>query len=123
MSQFLRMGVDQRRGVGVEIDHHRRQQRLPLDRAAVALPLEPLVDDALMRRVLVDDDHSVLGLGDDVVPMHLRPRRAERSGKVALVGQRRLDGAREGASSAKLACAGSASRGAAGEARQSQRAE
>ena len=61
--QFLRMRVDQRRGVGIEIDDQRRQQRLPLDRALLALKLEPLVDDALMRRVLVDDDHAVLRSG------------------------------------------------------------
>ena len=82
------MGVDQRRRVGVEIDHHRRQQRLPLDRAALALTLELLVDDALVRRVLVDDDDAVRGLGDDVILVHLRPRRAERSREVALIRRR-----------------------------------
>ena len=79
------MGVARRSGVGVEIDHHWRQQRLPLDCAAVAVLLELLVDDALMRRVLIDDDHSVRGLGDDVIA-HApapAPRRAERQ-QVAL---------------------------------------
>ena len=78
------MRVDQRRGVGIEIDDQRRQQSLPLDPALLALALEPLIDDALMRRVLVDDDHAVPRLGDDVVLVHLRPRRAKRSGEVAL---------------------------------------
>ena len=78
------MRVDQRRGVGIEIDDQRRQQHLPLDPALLALKLEPLIDDALMRRVLVDDDDAVSGLGDDVVLVHLRPRRAKRSGEVAL---------------------------------------
>ena len=32
--EVVRMGLDQRRRVGVEIDHHGREQRLPLDRAA-----------------------------------------------------------------------------------------
>ncbi len=116
------MGVDQRRRFGVEIDHHRRQQRLPLDRAALPLALELLVDDALVRRVLVDDDDSVRGLGDDVVSMHLRPRGAERRGEVALIRRRGGTAPPRARVSAKLACAGSASRGAAGEARQSQRA-
>ena len=75
-----------------------------------------------MRRVLVDDDDAVPRLGDDVVLVQLRPRRAKRSGEVALVGHAAGAGA-EGATSAKLACAGSASCGAAGEARQSQRGE
>ena len=53
------MRLDQRRGVGIEIDHERGQQRLPLDCALLALALEPLIDDALMRGVLVDDDDAV----------------------------------------------------------------
>ena len=121
--QFRRMRVDQRRRVGIEIDDERGQKRLPLDSARLSLTLEPLIDDALMRRVLVDDDHAVLRLGDDVVLVHLRARRAEGSGEVSLVRPSRRGAGAEGAASAKLACAGSASRGAAGEARQSQRGE
>ena len=78
------MRVEQRRGVGIEVDDERRQQRLALDRALLALALELLIDDALMRRVLVDNDDAVPGLGDDVVLVHLRPRRAKRSGEVSL---------------------------------------
>ena len=89
------MRLDKRRRVRVEIDHHGREQRLPLDRAALALALELLVDDALMRRVLVDDDDAVGGLGDDVIHFHLRPRRAERCHEVALV-RRRGRGRRRG---------------------------
>ena len=40
--------------------------------------LQPLVDQALVRGVLVDDDEAVLGLRDDVGLVDLRPRRAER---------------------------------------------
>ena len=75
-----------------------------------------------MRRVLVDNDDAVPRLGDDVILVQLRPRRAKRSGDVALARPGGRRGA-EGATSAKLACAGSASCGAAGEARQSQRGE
>ena len=115
------MRVDQRRGVGIEIDDQWGQQHLPLDRALLALKLEPLVDDALMRGVLVDDDDAVSRLRYDVILVQLRPRRAKRSGEVALAGQgsRRRRGGRDFGEAAL--CAGSASRGAAGEARQSQR--
>jgi hypothetical protein len=53
--KLLRMRFDQRRCVGIEIDDERGQQSLPLDCAVMALALEPLIDDALMRRVLVDE--------------------------------------------------------------------
>ncbi len=90
--EFLRMRVDQRGGLGIEIHHHRGQQRLPFDCAPIALKLETLVDDAFMRGVLVDDDNAVARLGDDVIFVHLRPRRAKRSGEIALVGQGRRRG-------------------------------
>ena len=38
--KFLRMRLDQRRRVGVEIDDERRQQHLPLDPALLALALQ-----------------------------------------------------------------------------------
>ena len=40
--------------------------------------LHPLVDQPLVGGVLVDDDHAVAGLGDDVGLVHLGPRRAQR---------------------------------------------
>ena len=40
--------------------------------------LELLVDDALVRGVLVDDDEAVAGLRHDIGLVHLRARRAER---------------------------------------------
>ena len=46
--------------------------------AAGALALQALVDEALMRRVLVDDDDAVAGLRDDVGAVDLRARGAER---------------------------------------------
>ena len=39
------------------------------------------IDQPFMRGVLVDDDQAVLGLGDDVVLVELRPRRAERDAR------------------------------------------
>ena len=36
----------------------------------------------------VDDDEPIVRLGDDVSPVHLRARRAERGGKVALIRRR-----------------------------------
>ena len=53
------MRLDQRRRVRVEIDHQRGEQRLPLDTPALALALQRLVDDPLVRGVLVDDDEPV----------------------------------------------------------------
>src|SRR5271166_5013541 len=83
-SQFLGLRLDERRRVRIEVDHERGQQRLPLDPLPLALALELFIDDPLVRRMLVDDDEPIRGLGDDVVPMHLRPRGAERRGEVAL---------------------------------------
>ena len=57
--ELFGMIVDERRRVRVEIDDQRRKQRLPLDRAALTLALELLVDNALVRGVLVDDDEAV----------------------------------------------------------------
>ena len=61
--EFVRMRVDQRRRVGIEIDDQRGQQRLALDAALPALALELLVDDALVRGVLIDDDDAVARSG------------------------------------------------------------
>ena len=101
------------------------EQDLPLRRRSVALPLHPLVDDALMRGVLVDDDDAVAGLRDDVGVVQLRARRAQRRGGSALAGGRpaRARGGRRKTGEARLAPARrSRSGGAAGEARQSQAA-
>ncbi len=63
---------------GIEIDDFRDQQHLSGDAGGVALALQPLIDEALMSRVLVDDDDAVLRLRDDVGAVNLRARRAER---------------------------------------------
>ena len=47
---------------------------------------EALVDEALMRGVLVDDDDAVAGLRDDIGAVELRARRAERRGERSVVG-------------------------------------
>ena len=124
--QLLAVRLDQRRRVRVEVDHQRRQKRLPLDPDPLALALELFIDDPLVRRMLVDDDEPVRGLGDDVVPVHLRPRRPRGAAKSRSLASTAGTGA-AGAKAAKLACAGSenplaslpARSGAAGEARQS----
>ena len=79
-----------------------RQQHLPLDPALLALKLQPLIDDALVRGVLVDDDDAVARLRDDVILVQLRPRRAKRSREVALVGRAAGARARTARTSAKL---------------------
>src|SRR5271157_180539 len=69
--------LEQRRRVRVEVDDERGEERLPHDALALALALQLLIDDPLVRRVLVDDDEPVRGLGDDIGLVHLRPRRPE----------------------------------------------
>ena len=94
--ELVGMRLDQRRRVRVEIDHERGEQRLPLDAAALALALQGLVDDPLVRGVLVDDDKAVRRLGDDIGAVKLRPRRAERRRKIALERRRGRNGRRQG---------------------------
>ena len=60
-----------------------------------------LVDQPLMRRMLVDDDERIPGLRDDVVLMHLRARRTQRRaeqrlGRLGLAGTRIGAGQRPG---------------------------
>ena len=62
----------------VEIDDGGDQQHLSRDAGLLALAFELLVDEALMRRVLVDDDEAVARLRDDVGFVQLRARGAER---------------------------------------------
>ena len=62
----------------VEFDDFRDQQDLPADAAFVDRGLEPLIDDAFMRGVLIDDDEPVARLRHDIGFVDLRPRRAER---------------------------------------------
>ena len=88
-SELPGVRVDEGRRIRLEVDDERVQQRLPLDALPLALAFQFLVDDALMRRVLVNDDDFVRRLGDDVAVVHLRPRRPERRGQVALGGRRR----------------------------------
>ena len=68
------------RGVGlVEFDDLRDEQDLPRHAGLVDRRLHALVDDALMRGVLVDDDQPVAGLRHDIGLVHLRARGAERA--------------------------------------------
>ena len=69
---------ERRRLVVAEVDDDRHQQPLAGDAAVRQHRLQPLVDEALVRRVLVDDDDAVARLGDDIVLVQLRAGGAER---------------------------------------------
>ncbi len=62
-----------------QLHHLRDQEHLARHGAAGKRRLQPLVDDALVRGVLVDDDQPVIGLRDDVVRVKLRAGGAERT--------------------------------------------
>jgi hypothetical protein len=76
--QFVGAGDDALGLGGVQLDHLGQQQGLAGDAAGGHLALHALVDQALVGGVLVDDDHAVAGLGDDVGLVHLGPGRAQR---------------------------------------------
>ena len=82
--------------VAVHFDDCRDEQPLPRDAAVGEHRLHALVDEALVRRVLVDDDDRVARLRDDVGLVQLRARGAERA-VLQLGGGRRVVGARVGA--------------------------
>lgn len=74
----------------IHLDDLGDQEDLPLHAVGRQRSLQPLVDDALMRGVLVDDDQAVTGLRDDVGLVDLGARGAERA--IDEVGRRlRLD--------------------------------
>ena len=68
----------------LEIDDQRAQQDLPDDAVRFALALQLFIDDALVRRVLVDDDQPIARLGEDIGVVHLGARGAERRGEVGV---------------------------------------
>ena len=94
--------------LGRQVDDLRDEQDLAGDAVLGERPLHALIDQPLMRRVLVDDDQPVLGLGDDVGLVDLRPRRAERARERGRVRLRRACASAEGCTTAKAACAASA---------------
>src|SRR5580692_81919 len=61
----------------VHFDDLRDQQDLPLHAVFGQRSLQPFVDDALMRGVLVNDNKTVAGLRDDIGLVNLRSRRAK----------------------------------------------
>src|SRR5580704_19100572 len=76
--QFFGTG-DEPLDVGfVELDDLWNEQNLPRYARFLDRRLELLVDDALVRGVLVDDDQAVAGLRHDIGLVHLGARRAER---------------------------------------------
>ena len=56
----------------------RNQQTLPGDVSTGHLRFHPLVDQTLVRGVLIHDDNGVLGLGNDVIFVHLCAHGTER---------------------------------------------
>jgi hypothetical protein len=68
----------------VHVDDGGDEKHLTLDACLFALPLQPLVDEALVRGMLIDDDDAIAGLGHDVGVVQLGPRRAERGIEIRL---------------------------------------
>ena len=101
---------DQPLDVGlVELDDLGDQQDLAGDAALLQRRLHALVDEPLVRRVLIDDDDAVAGLGDDVGLVHLGARGTERAVDLAgrdLFGTARARLSAEGAPTSKARCAG-----------------
>ena len=64
---------------GIELDDLGDQQDLPRDALLLERGLHALVDQPLVRGVLVDDDQAVAGLRHDVGVVHLRAGGAERT--------------------------------------------
>ena len=62
----------------VELDHFGQEQDLARDAGRGDRRFHALVNQPLMRRMLIDDDDAVIGLGDDIGLVQLRPRRAQR---------------------------------------------
>ena len=83
-SELLQLsGTREEKGglVAIQLDDHRDQQPLAGDAAIGEHRLHALINEAFMRRVLIDDDDRVLGLGDDVSGMNLGARRAQRTAR------------------------------------------
>ena len=70
----------------VELDDVGDQEKLPRHAGLRNCCLEPLIDDALVRGVLIDNDEPIARLRDDVSVVDLRTRRAERM--IELIGVR-----------------------------------
>ena len=63
-------------GLFLQLDHFGDEQELARDAAIGEGPLQPLIDEALMGRVLVDDDEGIFGGGDDEGVVELGAGRA-----------------------------------------------
>ena len=94
----------------VELDDLGDQQDLAGDAGLVERRLQPLVDDALVRGVLVDDDEPVARLRHDIGLVHLRARGAERPVDAGRAQARSTStrASAEGPPTSKAACAASA---------------
>src|SRR5262245_54457275 len=72
-------------GFSVELDYFGDEQHLAREAAIGEGLLQALIDQPLVRSVLIDDDERIFRLGDDEGVVHLRPRGAERKGHGAVV--------------------------------------
>ena len=63
----------------VEFDDFRNQQDLSRNTLLRHRRFQPLIDQPLMRGMLIDDDKTIAGLRHDVIVMHLRTRGAKRT--------------------------------------------
>ena len=72
----------------VHLDDLRNQQNLPLHAVPRQRGFQFLIDDALMRGVLVHHDQAVAGLRHDIGLVNLGPRRPQRA--VEQIGRWRL---------------------------------
>ena len=62
----------------IHLDDGGNQQKLACNAGFRALAFQPLVDQALMGGMLIDDDDAIARLGDNIGVMQLRARGAER---------------------------------------------
>ena len=78
LRQVLRHLQKPRRIRAGKLNDFRDQQRLRLDPRFRHLPFQPLIDQPLMGRMLIDNHHPGCRLRDDVILMQLRARRPQR---------------------------------------------
>lgn len=77
LSEFRRAGHDVLNIFLRQVDNIGNEQNLPCDTVLLKVFLQALIDKALMRRVLINQNKPFGVLGNDVIGVNLRPRRAE----------------------------------------------
>jgi hypothetical protein len=77
LGQFGLPGGEPPRTVLAQFHHFGQQQRLTFHAVGLELVLQAFVHQPLMRSVLIDDHHALIGLGHDVGLMQLGPRNTQ----------------------------------------------